>query len=202
MRWAAEPVFQSRATGMGHHEHPRPPMGRAGMGSTHHQRPAGVARRFQSGEHPVRAVDAQRRDVLSDYPIGSAFLDQPQHLEPEGAAPAVEAGPRPGVADVLAGEAAAQHLRRGHAVGSQPFGGELSDIGIAAAAGPVPGQDGAGEWVGLAESDRSHPGALQSECQTADAAEQVENIQGCYGNRKINIAFITLSEAVVAIGPA
>lgn len=38
-------------------------------------------------------------------------------------------------------------------------------------------QDGAGIWLDLAEGDCSHPGSFESEAETADAAEEVEDIQ-------------------------
>ena len=68
VRWVGIPAFQSRALGVGQNEDAGAAVGRAGMGSTHHERPAGVARCFQAAEHPVRAANAECRDILNDKP--------------------------------------------------------------------------------------------------------------------------------------
>jgi hypothetical protein len=53
------------------------------MSSTHHERPAGVARLFQTTEDDVSAASSEARDVLSEYPVGSQLLHHPQELEPQ-----------------------------------------------------------------------------------------------------------------------
>jgi hypothetical protein len=74
------------------------------MVSAHHERPAGVARRFQLGEHPVRASSSKARNILSDDPRRSELGDDPGELENESAARSVDASAGViGGADVLAG---------------------------------------------------------------------------------------------------
>jgi len=86
-------------------EHPLASVRGADVVSTHHERPAGVAFRFQSTAHDIRAASTERRHVLSNDPTGSHFAHEPQVLEPQSAAGAVEAGAFPCDADVLAGKA-------------------------------------------------------------------------------------------------
>jgi hypothetical protein len=56
-------------------------MRRAGVPSTHHERPAGVADRFQRSEYPVRASSSDCRHVLKACPSRSDFIDKPEGLE-------------------------------------------------------------------------------------------------------------------------
>jgi hypothetical protein len=68
---------------VGNNPDPLASVGRAGMESTHHDRPSGVAASFQVREHPVAASAAESRNILSDDPSGSGFLDDAVHLDPE-----------------------------------------------------------------------------------------------------------------------
>jgi hypothetical protein len=52
------------------------------MASTHHERPAGVARRLQFAEYPVRTANAQSSDILNDDPSWAALDDQTPHVPP------------------------------------------------------------------------------------------------------------------------
>jgi hypothetical protein len=40
----------------------------------------------------------------------------------------------------------------------------------------VPSEDSAGKWLDLAECDGSHPGSFEAEAETANSAEEVEDI--------------------------
>ncbi len=90
------------------------------MGSTHHERPAGVARRFQPGEDPVRAANAQCRDVLNQHPSRAAFADEAQHVLPQATPLPVQSCTGTGWADVLTREAAADEIWRWYPVPPQP----------------------------------------------------------------------------------
>lgn len=150
-------------------------MGRAGMGSTHHEWPAGVARRRQSGQHPVCPANAQRRDVLNNDPSRAALVDQPLHVPPQATAQPVQPGPGARNADVLAWETAADEIRPGNAVLLHPAGRQHGDVVVAGHPGPMAPQDGAGERRRLTEGDGAEAGPLETEAEPADAAEQVKD---------------------------
>ena len=154
------------------------------MDSTHHQRPAGVARSLQVTQDPVRAAASQARDVLSHHPMRSKLGDEARHVGPQARARAFNPSTTAGKAAVLAGEAAAHQPGPRHPVGVQPGGMESADIGVGWDAGPVPGEYLARKAVGLAEGNRLQPGPVQIEAETADAAEQVEDWRAsleCFG---------------------
>lgn len=69
---------------------------------------------------------------------------------------------------------AARHVA--HSFFDEPNCGELSHVVVAGNAGPVAPEDPPGVVVDLAEGDGAHSGALESEREAADAAEQVEDI--------------------------
>ena len=81
----------------------------------------------------------------------------------------------PGQADVLTREAAADEIGPGHTVIAKLGGTEGADVRVTRHRRPVPGEDGAGERVGLTKCDRLHAGPVQSEAEAADAAEEVKN---------------------------
>ena len=174
--WLAQPAFQSRARGVGHHEDALPPVRRSGMGSTHHERPAGVARRLQLRHEPVRSAKAQAKYVLNQHPTGSALPHQPQHVPPQPAARPVEPGAEPGDADVLAWEAATDEVWRGNAVGRQPGSGQRADVIVARHRRPVTAQDPTRVRLLLAQGDDAQAGTLEPEAEAPDAAEQVKDV--------------------------
>jgi hypothetical protein len=53
----------------------------AGMDSTHHARPTGVACLFHSSENPVSAASSEARHVLSSSPTGLDFSDDADEVE-------------------------------------------------------------------------------------------------------------------------
>ena len=163
---------------VGHDENALAQVGRAGVGSAHHERPAGVAQCFQPGADPVRAADAQSRAVLSHHPSGSQLGDEALHLVPKAAACAVESAALPGRADILAREATADEVGGVDAVSPQALGGEPAHIVVERETGPMPGEDAAAPGVALAEGDGAHPGPVQAEAEAADAAEQVKDAHG------------------------
>ena len=146
-------------------------MGRAGMGSTHHAWPPGVTERRQIGQYPVRAPASQARDVLNHHPTRPALGDQSRHVGPEARTRTRDSGTTAGEADVLAGEAAAEHIRPGHAVGAESGGGESAYVVIDGYAGLVAAEGCAGARLCLAERDCLHAGPMEAE---ADAAKEVK----------------------------
>ena len=176
-RCATEPVFQSRAGGVGQYERPLPPVGCAGMRSTHHERPAGVTRRLQSVEHPV-APRPRRAGTFSTTTQPGRHSSTTRNIsshKPLRAPPSP--APGPAHADVLAREAAAHDVDARDAVLLQGAVGEFADIGVARNLGPRGGEDCAGKRVTFAERDGAQAGAVEADGKAADAAEQVEDIQ-------------------------
>ncbi|MFZ2648628.1 MAG: hypothetical protein WA210_00855 [Burkholderiaceae bacterium] len=163
------------AVGVGNNPAALSIMRRAGVDSTDHERPPGVACSIQVSEYPVDAESAQARRVFNDDPTGSGFCDDAGHLAPEAAALAVEtfclsAG---GGADVLARKPSA------HDIDSSILSPiQLPHILMARHVGPVFLQHRAAVRLDLAEGDGAHAGALQAEGEAADAAEQVEDVHG------------------------
>ena len=146
-------------------------MGRAGMGSTHHERPRGVTERLQVGEHLVRAPASEARNVLSHHPTRSALGDHARHMGPQARTRAGQPGGPPGKADVLARKAAADDVGAGNLVSAQPGGGEGSDVVVEWDVGPVAAENDAGEAVRFAKRDCAHPGPVQAEADSANAAK-------------------------------
>ncbi len=150
-------------------------VGRAGMGSTHHERPAGVARSLQPGKHPVRTANAQRRDVLNHHPTRSALAHEAELVLPQAASLTIQPGPGSGGTDILAWEATADETRIRHAVRMQATGREGADVVITGHIWPVAPQDAAGMGGLLAEGHGLASGALEAEGETTDAAEEVKD---------------------------
>ncbi len=173
-RCPALPHFQSRARGVGSNpsaeeEDPAATVRRAGMDSTHHQRPDAVAERLQISRDPVRAAASKARHVLSDDPMRSALTDDARHLGPEPSAGAREPGATAGQARILAREAA------GDEKGAQDARMHAADVVMHGNGGKVPGEDAAAEWIGFAERDRLKSRPRKSQAETADAAEKVKD---------------------------
>jgi hypothetical protein len=171
--------------GVGNNPHPLSSVRRTGMDSTHHDRPAGVAKRFQVSEHLVSRCSAQARDVLNDNPRGSCLLDDSCELRPE--VPCIVASPATAGDRVrLAGEAA------GNEVNAKSSGVEPVDVVMDWHSRKVLGQNLSAVRLDLAERDRlpAHPPRGQGEA--ADAAEQVEV------PHRIGLTLVTLLRATYA----
>ena len=141
------------------------------MGSTHHERPAIVSRRFQAADDPVRAANTQRRDVLNQHPTWPAFDDEAQHVLPQATALAIHSGARPGGADILAREAAADDVGGLDPVGLQTGCGQGLHVVVAGDLGPMTAEDGTGEARLFAERGRGEARSFEPEGEPADAAE-------------------------------
>lgn len=152
---------------MGHDPDPVPALRRADVSSTHHERPAGVARRLQIAEDDICAATAQSRHVLDEHPAWTELADDAGEFVPEPAAVAVEAVAEAGGADVLAGEAAADEVDAGK-VGSA---GE-PDIAAPGDGGPVALKDRLAEGVGLDLPDDPHPCPFEPRIHASDPGEE------------------------------
>lgn len=141
-----------------------------GMDSTHHERPAGVACRFQVKENLVSPENSEAMDVLNDDPSGSDSSNNPGVLSPESAASAREPFRfrTRGMTDVLAGEPSANKVCC--------WGCQRADIRVARDSWPVLCEDGSAVGVDFAELDGSHSRSLKPKAEAPDAAEEVEDI--------------------------
>ncbi len=137
------------------------------MASTHHERPAGVARRCRAIEHRVCSSSAERRHVLNECPRGSHLAHDPQELEPQSAALAVEASAFPGDREILAREPAGDEVD-----GFEVVGADGSDVAVAADVRPVVLQNSSCELVDLNLPPHFHPRPLEAEVDAADAGEE------------------------------
>jgi len=103
----------------------------AGVPSTHHERPAGVAERFQRSENPVCASSTEARDVLKACPNRSDFVDEADGLEEKSGAFSINTLAA-GVSDagVLAWRTADDDGRKVAEIGAKPGSGKVLDVGI------------------------------------------------------------------------
>ena len=149
-------------------------MRRAGVPSTHHERPAGVACRFQFAENPVDAASADARDVLICEPTGSHLSHQPHGFKKQSGALAIDAAPlRVRRAGVLAGRASDNGVDG--AESGQRSSCEGANVIEHHHVGPVVGEYGAPPRIGLARRDRFPAGAMKSQSPAAgSAAEKVQ----------------------------
>ena len=164
------------ARGVGSNEpNPLAPMGCSGMESTHHDRPVGVAERFQVREHPVSRKASDARNVLSDNPSRSAFADEPGELRPQVAL-VCGAATLAGETEGLAREAAADEVWGWDAVAAKRGSVKASHVRIYRRIRPMLAEHGDGIRFALAERDGAHPDAFEAEGKTTDAAEEVEDM--------------------------
>jgi hypothetical protein len=140
----------------------------ADVASTHHERPAGVARRLQVAEDGIRAATAQSRHVLDEHPAWAEFADDAGELAPEAAAVAREANAPTCGGDILAGEAARDEVD-GLKI---PCPGE-ADVAASNNVGPVPREDVLTEWLPLDLPAHREAGALEPERHAPDAREEI-----------------------------
>jgi hypothetical protein len=140
---------------------------RSGMDSTHHERPAGVAKRFQVSEHFVSRCSSKARDVLNDNPSRPCLRDDSCELRPE--VPCIVASPATAGDRVrLAWEPA------GNEVNAKSSGVEGVDVVMDGHSRKVLRQHAARVVLDLAEAYRlpAHPAGRQGEA--ADAGKEVE----------------------------
>ena len=163
------------AMGVGKNVNPLPPMGRSGMGSTHHGRSPGVAARFQVAENPVSPSLPEEMAVLNNNPIGSDFSDDACVFSPEIGASAVDAFAATRRADILAGEPATDDIH-GNSICRKLVAGEGPHVVIAGNPRPMFREHAAGVWLNLAEGDGTHSRPFEAKAEASDSAEQVKDV--------------------------
>lgn len=159
------------AVAVGHDPDAVPLVWGADMTSTHHERPAGVARLLQVIEDSVCASSSESRYVLSKDPTWSELADDVDELAPEAGALAVEARALPRARDVLAGEAAGDEIDMGQVGGH-------TDVEVLEGSGEVYGADVVAELIDLHLPADVEAGALKAEGHASDSGEQIARSQG------------------------
>ena len=89
---------------------PVAPVGGANIGSSQHCPPAVIPERGQVGEHSVKSSSKERWAVFHEREAGSNLANDPRHVQPHSAALPVNAGALACNANVLAREAARNHV--------------------------------------------------------------------------------------------
>jgi len=147
---------------------------RAGMGSTHHERPDLETKTDQVSGDFVTASAHERRYVFNDRQSRAQLADEPGVLAPEAGTCASQASTFAGNANVLAGEASADCIH-GNSVCCQSFGVEGSDVIVAGHSWPMLRQHGAAKRFDFAEGDGlKSAAAFKAEAKPAYAAEQIK----------------------------
>lgn len=144
------------------------------MVSTHHERPAGVTRRFQVAEDAISAASTQGGHVLGDDPPWTQAADEPGELAPESAAgAALDADAFARTRDVLTGKPSDDGVDI-----APPVAGELvvdeADVAAASDVWPVSLKHGARIGVHLHLSHTLPASPLQAEVKATDAGEERE----------------------------
>lgn len=144
--------------------------------SRNNKRPRGVAEIFQVRKHIVECQRDDASNIFANNPSGSFECNDAAHFRPE-------------VAVVLMrflvsgdGEGLAREATTDEIDSSEPTQSVCVKVVNVVKAGdtrPVLGKDGSTELVSLAKSDGVHPRSLESEGESTNTAEEVENIHSC-----------------------
>jgi hypothetical protein len=126
-----------------------------------------IPERGQVPENSAKPPSKEICDVLHEDVAGSKLANQAGVLAPKTRPLAFDPRSSAGDAEVLAGEAAAEHID-----GFDICASELSHVGVARHAGPMPLKDAAGVGVGFAVPRDSHACPFEAELPSADAAEK------------------------------
>jgi hypothetical protein len=152
------------------------------MSSTHHERPAGVARRLQVAEHGICAATAQSRHVLDEHVAWPELANDASELAPEAAAESGDADAPARGGDVLAGKAAGDEIDRLKG----PCPGE-ADVTASNNVGPVAGEDVFTERLPLDLPAHREAGALEPERHAPDAGKEIAACHGSGPSRQSSV---------------
>jgi hypothetical protein len=172
------PLSASDARHVGNNPDAVSPVGRAGVPSTHHERPDGVSFRFQRSVYPVVAASSEARHVFKTNPTGSHFAHDPHGFpEQSRSCPVDPFAVRVRGAGVLAGRTPGHNVNWSDSIGPKSFGGDAAHVVVYPDAGKVSGELGSPPSVDLASGDGSESGPLKTETPSAaPAAEKIEDI--------------------------
>lgn len=146
------------------------------MDSTHHERFCGVPEFFQVREHPVSPESSKARHILNDCENWSDFADEARVLEPKPASLSFKTSTFAGRGDVLAGKSTADGIH-GNSICFKTICREFSHVTVAGNIGPPSGENCLAERLSFTERDGSEAGPLETEAETANSGEEIEDIQ-------------------------
>jgi hypothetical protein len=141
--------------------------------SRNNKRPRGVAETFQVSEHIVECQRDDPSNVFANDPIGSCECNDLAHCRPEVAVVLLRFL-LPGDTERLAGKTTTDEIDSSEP--TQSICVNVADVLEAGDVWPVLAEDGTAELVSLAEGDGAHSSSFESERNSADAAEEVEDI--------------------------
>jgi hypothetical protein len=141
--------------------------------SRNNKRPRGVAQSLQVSQHIVECQRDEPSNVFANDPSGSSECNDFAHRRPEVAVVGLRSL-FAGVTEWLAREAAADKVDSSEPTQSVCI--KRADVIEAGHVGPMLSKDGATEIVGLAECNGTHTGSLETEAESTNATEEVEDI--------------------------
>jgi hypothetical protein len=148
-------------------------MGSTDGSSRNNKRPRGVAETFQVREHIIERQRDETSNVFANNPSGSCECNDAAHFRPEVAV-VLFAFLLSGDAEGLTGEASADEIDSSKPTQSLCVKGV--NVVEARNVGPVLAQNGSAVFISLAEGNGSHPGSLESETESANTTEEIEDI--------------------------
>jgi|SRR6185312_14394069 len=163
------PWCEAEAVAVGHKDSSLSEVWRSRVVSTHHERPCGVACRFQAFEHDVSASYSEHRRVLNNNPRRKALVDKALEFEPEAGPASVKSGSAPCCGDILTGESAGEEINVSDSPPAKSVNCECSNVVMDRCFRPVLAQNGLRIRLNFAECDRLETGPVRGQSEAADA---------------------------------
>jgi hypothetical protein len=131
-----------------------------------------IPERSDLPEHLIQSASAKGADVFNDDPTRPNFLDEPAVFAPQPRALSRKPGScAADCADVLARESSSDNVNW-----ADVFGAQVTHILEAGHVRPMLPKHCSAVGVDFAEGDGTHSGSLEPEGETADSAEEIEDI--------------------------
>jgi len=140
---------------------------RAGMGSTHHERPDLETKTDQVSGDFVTASAHERRYVFNDRQSRAHLADEPGVLAPEAGTCASQASTFAGNANVLAGEASAQEI---DGFDGSPI--NCANISVSLDVRPMFGKDSLTVGVNFDLPSHTHSSSFKSKVKSSNSGEK------------------------------
>lgn len=170
------PFLPPSDVGVGNNPDPVAAMRGAQVGSRYAVPLRVIPDRGQVTQDDGESAASEDGDVLDNHEAGPKIANESGKMEPEAGPRACNTSVLAGLAEVLAGEAAADDID-GSVPSSKLGCVQLRDIVVAVNVGPMAGKNCPAVGVDFAEGDGAEAGALEAETEAADSAEEVEDIQ-------------------------
>jgi len=157
--------------GVGNNPEPVPPVWGTDGTSRNNERPDSVAVTFQLCGNGVETEANMSANILGQDPTGASFSNDSVHLRPEVSRvrfPKLLARCGEG----LAGVSTANNVNCSGELAAV----ERADVVVDRYVGPVPGEDLSAVGVDLAERGGAHPGSFEPKAESADPAEEIEDV--------------------------